>query len=51
MIKQEIEQQEPTDAENELPPPIQLTPDQLNQVAGGCGCVGVIIIRRGLPAA
>jgi hypothetical protein len=51
MIKQEIKQEKITDAEKELPPPIQLTPDQLNEVAGGGSCVDVIIIRRGLPVA
>jgi hypothetical protein len=35
---------------SELPAPIQLTPDQLKEVAGGCDCGGVVIIRKGIPA-
>ncbi|HTW28833.1 MAG TPA: hypothetical protein VME92_17025 [Acetobacteraceae bacterium] len=34
-----------------LPAPIQLTPDQLEEAAGGCGCgtVIIVVVRKGLP--
>ncbi len=37
-------------ADDELPEPIQLTPDQIAEVAGGA-VVAAVILRKGLPQA
>jgi hypothetical protein len=44
-----IKQEEPADTPDELPAPIQLTPDQLVEVSGGSLPNSSLILRRGLP--
>jgi hypothetical protein len=44
-----IKQEEPADTPDELPAPIQLTPDQLVEVSGGSVPSNSLILRKGLP--
>lgn len=48
--KPRVEPSERLPAEK-LPAPIQLTPDQLKEVAGGNNPVRDSVIRKGIPAA
>lgn len=44
-------QKKPAENATDLPAPIQLTPDQIKEVAGGYGLAPNAVIRKGIPAA